>query len=66
MAYSGLKESHYQLLNDKYGVDEETFDKMLSDDGEELEELFDNLVCEEVDDELIEEIVDFITDFCNK
>ena len=61
----GLKESHYRVLKEKYGVDEEQFDKMLQEDGEELDDLFDKLVCEEVDDKLIEEIVDAISDYCN-
>lgn len=62
----GLKDTHFQLLEEKYGIGREKFEEMLYKDDDELEELFDKLVCEEVDDKLIEEIVDFIADYCNK
>lgn len=55
-----IGKKHYELLEDMFGLSEEEFDKIVEEDGDELDDLIDDLALREVDDELISDIIDYI------
>ncbi len=57
-----LTKKHFQILEDKYGVNEDQLWDIVEENGEELRLLISALACDEVDEPLIKEIVDEICD----
>lgn len=57
-----LTQKHFQILKDKYGVNEDQLWDIVEENGEELRLLISGLACDEAEEPLIKEIVDEICD----
>lgn len=56
-----LEQRHYRFLEEKMNVSKDEFESLLEEDGDELDELFNELSCWDADSDEAREIIDHIS-----